>query len=296
MDRAIEFIGEKRTKPWLMCVNIFDPHVPFDGLDVFRRNYPEENMPSPLIGSDDCNVQTRLKEAFFQNECDTDQPNIKSTISHYYAMIELIDNQLGRLFEYLDKMELRDNTMIIFTSDHGEMLGDHGLLLKGCRFYEGLVRVPLIISWPGKVEQGLVSNALVELIDIVPTIADAVQLDPFWVQGKSLLPLLEGSAPSDFHKPYVRTEYYDVLNMFAPYEPEKNTPDYATMYRDEQYKLVNYHNLDYGELYDLIADPNEFVNLWESEQHKDIKLELIKKSFDASMVITDPGPKRIGRY
>ena len=296
VDRAIEFIGEKRSKPWLMCMNIFDPHVPFDGLDVYRRNYPEEQMPEPLIGDDDCAVQSRLQEAFFQQRCNVDRPDIKTTISHYYAMIELIDNQLGRLFSYLEKNQLRENTLIIFTSDHGEMLGDHGLLLKGCRFYEGLVRIPLIISWPGKVKQGLVSNALVELIDIVPTIAELLDLGHFWMQGKSLLPILEGSAPANFHKSFVRTEHYDVLNMFAPYEPEKNTPDYATMYRDEQYKLVNYHNLEYGELYDLTADPNEFLNLWESKQHRTIKFELIKKSFDASMVITDPGPERIGRY
>jgi arylsulfatase A-like enzyme len=279
-----------------MCINIFDPHAPFDALDAYRKNYPDDQMPDPLTGPDDCQVQSRLGEVFFQTKCEPDKENIKTTISHYYGMIEMIDDQLGRLFAYLEENDLKENTIVIFHSDHGEMLGDHGLLLKGCRFYEGLVRIPLIISWPGKINQNLKSHALVELIDIVPTITDAVGLDNFWVEGKSLLPLMEGKETPDFHKPFVRTEYYDVLNMFAPYEPEKNKPDWATMYRDEQYKLNVYHNLDYGELYDLAKDPGEFNNLWEDEEYRDIKSGLIKKSFDASMVITDPGPRRIGRY
>ena len=296
VNRAIEFIGEERQGPWLMCVNIFEPHPPFAGLDAYRSHYPEKKMPGPLIGPEDCKVQERLSEAFFQGKCNPDRANIGTIISHYYAMIEGIDEQLGRLFDYLDENGLRENTLIIFHSDHGEMLGDHGLLAKGCRFYEGLVRVPLIISWTGRIEKNLKSDALVELIDIVPTIVEAVGMEPFWMEGKSLMPILMGEQSPDFHKAFVRTEYYDVLNMFAPYEPEKNTPDWATMYRTRDYKIVNYHNLDYGELYDLDRDPNEFNNLWESEKHRALKADLIKKSFDASMMITDPGPRRYGRY
>jgi arylsulfatase A-like enzyme len=296
VDRAIEFIGEEREGPWLMCVNIFEPHPAFAGLDVFRKNYPEEDMPDPLSGPEDCENFERLKEAWFQGKCEPDRKSIKNTISHYYAMIELIDDQLGRLFGYLEKQDLRENTLIIFHSDHGETMGDHGLLAKGCRFYEGLVRIPLIISWPGRVEQNLKSDALVELIDIVPTIAEICGLDPFWMEGKSLLPLLEGRQSPHHHKDYVRTEYYDVLNMFAPYEPEKNTPDWATMYRTRDHKLVVYHNLDYGELYDMQKDPEEYHNLWESDAHQELKAELILESFNASMIITDPGPRRIGRY
>ena len=80
----------------------------------------------------------------------------------YYAMIELLDHVIGGVLGTLDRCGQRDNTLVLFMSDHGEMLGDHGLLLKGCRFYEGLVRVPLLFSWPRGLARGVVSDALVE--------------------------------------------------------------------------------------------------------------------------------------
>ncbi len=86
-------------------------------------------------------------------------------------------------------------------SDHGEMLGDHGLRLKGCRFYEGLVHVPLIVSWPGQLRAGLRSAALVELLDLAPTLLEATGLPiPAHMQGRSLLPLLAGQAEPDRHR------------------------------------------------------------------------------------------------
>ena len=83
----------------------------------------------------------------------------------YYAMIELIDDQFGRLIDHLEATGQLDDTLIIFHSDHGEMLGDHGLLYKGCRFFEGLVHVPLIFAWRGRIQAGIVSDALVELVE-----------------------------------------------------------------------------------------------------------------------------------
>jgi arylsulfatase A-like enzyme len=116
-------------------------------------------------------------------------------------MIKLIDDQLGRILEALEASNQRENTVIIFTSDHGEMLGDHGLIQKGCRFYEGLVRVPLIWSWPGHFQQGLQSDALVELTDIAPTLLQlAGQPVPERMQGRSLLPILTGQAAPEHHR------------------------------------------------------------------------------------------------
>ena len=89
-------------------------------------------------------------------------------IAAYYAMIELIDDNVGRMLAALERTGQADNTLVIFTSDHGEMLGDHGLLLKGCRFYEGLVHVPLILRWPGQILAGATTDALVELTDLTP--------------------------------------------------------------------------------------------------------------------------------
>ena len=159
------------------------------------------------------------------------------------------------MLEAVSRTGQRDNTVVIFMSDHGEMLGDHGLTAKGCRFYEGAVRVPLIVSWPGRFRQGLVADGLVELTDLAPTLAELTGEPLAWTNGRSLLPILTGQADPARHHDYVRCEYYDALNMYLPQEPDRHTPCWATMYRDERHKLVSYHGLDYGELYDLERDP-----------------------------------------
>src|SRR5690606_31810439 len=105
----------------------------------------------------------------------------------YYGMITFIDEQLGRVLDALDRSGQREETLVVFMSDHGETLGDHGLVLKGCRFYEGLVRVPLIVSWPGVVRQGHVRDDLVELTDVAPTLAAFAGVTLEEAQGRSLV-------------------------------------------------------------------------------------------------------------
>ena len=127
-------------------------------------------------------------------------------------MIRQIDDQFARILRELERTGQRDNTVIIFTSDHGESLGDHGLLWKGCRFYEGLVRVPLIFSHPGHMKEDLRSDALVELVDMSATMLDLGGVDlPEAFQGRSLLPILTGESNPRYHRSFVRSEYYDAV-------------------------------------------------------------------------------------
>ncbi|MDQ3701714.1 MAG: DUF4976 domain-containing protein, partial [Chloroflexota bacterium] len=157
---------------------------------------------------------------------------------------------------------------------------------KGCRFYDGLVRVPLIWSWPGHFREGLRSDALVELTDIMPTLMELAGLPvPPGTQGRSLLPILGGQAPPEEHRDFVRSEYYDAAAL--PHHT------YGTMYRDRRWKLVVYHGLEIGELYDMEADPHEFANLWDDPASAAVKLSLVKRSFDATVRAMDYGPARI---
>ena len=110
-------------------------------------------------------------------------------------------------------------------------------------------------------------------------------------QRRSLLPILTGNADPARHHDYVRTEYYDALNMYLPQEPGRHTPCWATMYRDERHKLVSYHGLDYGELYDLEHDPLELTNLWEAPAAAALRASLTQNSFDATVAACDPGPR-----
>lgn len=311
-EKTIEFIEANRDRPWFASVNIYDPHPPFNPPQAYREQFDPRDVKPPLFRESDLAQQAKLAAVDFQSEVRRpDNLDIKSPIlpqspkpayieaetggerdaraliAAYYAMIKLIDDQVGRILAALDASGQRDSTIVIFTSDHGESLGDHGLIQKGCRFYEGLVRVPLIWSWRGRFAAGLRSDALVELTDIAPTLLEACGLErPSYITGESLLPMLTGARSPDKHRDSVRCEFIDALDM-----PDATV---ATMRFDGRYKLIVYHNHQLGELYDLETDPGEFEDLWDSAAHQGLKLELLQGSFDATMLTLYRGLERIG--
>ena len=174
-------------------------------------------------------------------------------------MVTLVDDEVGRILDVLAEQGLNENTLVIFTSDHGELLGDHQMLLKGPMMFDCSVKVPLLVRWPGVVPAGTVAESLVEWIDLAPTLLDAAGvtgLSP--AQGRSLLPVLTGD-PVWVERDWVLSEY---RNSGQPYDP----PVHTTMLRRGQHKLVVHHGPPStprerdGELYDLSADPDELVN------------------------------------
>ena len=311
-EKAIEFMRQPRTRPFFASVNIYDPHPPFNPPQAYRELFDPAQVKPPLFRESDLLQQAKLAAVDFQSKArhpdDLDIPSpilpqsparglmepaspgsrdARALIAAYYAMIKLIDDQIGRILAALEAAALMENTIIIFSSDHGESLGDHGLIQKGCRFYEGLTRVPLIWSWKDRFVAGQRSDALVELSDIAPTLLEIVGLPvPEVMTGRSLLPILTGAVPAARHRDYVRCEYIDALDL----------PDHsrATMFCDGRYKISVYHNQGLGEIYDLQEDPGEFVNLWDDPRHLALKAELLRRSYDASMVSLYAGPERIG--
>ena len=223
-----------------------------------------------------------------------DLDNAKEVLAAYYAMIELIDDNVGRMLQALEESGQREDTLVIFTSDHGELAGDHQLVGKGCRFYESLVRVPLICSWPGQIREGVICDALVELVDIAPTLLELAGVPlPERMQGRSLWPLLTGATAE--HRDFVRSEYYRALNPDA-HGREHLQGTYATMIRDRRYKLVAYHDRDIGELFDLGIDPGEFDNLWTDPAYADLRFTLLKRNFDALAHAVDIGTKQVTQF
>ena len=299
-EKMIEFITQKRTNPWLASVNIYDPHPPFNPPQAYREMFDPDDVKPPRFCESDLAQQAKLADIAFQShgrrpdsldikspvlaqsaqpgldEMETPGSRDASTLTAaYYAMLKLIDDQLARIIEALEATGQREDTVIVFTSDHGEMLGDHGLIQKGCRFYEGLVRVPLIWSWLGHFAADVRSDALVELRDIAPTLLELAGLPlPDYMNGQSLLPILTGRRSPEKHRDYVRCEYMDALDLAHAA---------ATMYYDGRYKIVVYHSHDLGELYDLLDDPDEFNDLWDSAAHQGIKLDLLERSFNATV-------------
>ena len=289
-DESIAFMSEPREGAWLMSVNPFDPHPQgayFSAPQEYLDKYDPAALPGPHFRESDLANQARLRGVDFQSTATRpEEYPAREMQAAYYASIELIDAQVGRMLEALERSGQRENTVVIFMSDHGEMLGDHGLTRKGCRFYEGLAHVPLIISSPSRFRQGVRSGALVELIDIVPTLLQLADLDVTDnVQGKSLLPILTGESEADNHRDVVRCEYRDALDMPGV--------SHADMIFDGRHKLVVYHGTGLGELFDLEEDPHEFDNLWDAAEAADIKQKLLLRLFDDVVFAASQGQPRI---
>ena len=290
-EKAIEFINRNREadQPWLLSVNPFDPHPPFDAPWAYYRRYAAQQLPGAHVRAGDLAHQQRLEAAGIDFQTRAQPPESlrhKEIQAAYYAMIELIDAEFGRLLDFLEATGLRENTIVIFMSDHGEMLGDHGLLLKGCRFYEGLARVPLMISWRGQILPQQ-SDALVELVDIAPTLYELVGMEkPAWLQGRSLAAGLRTGVAK--HRDLARCEYYAATNY-----PDET---HATMVRDRRWKLVTYHQKQLCELYDLEKDPWEHHDLSEDPAYAEIKWSLLQRSFDASVYAHPTQTDRYGPF
>ena len=174
---------------------------------------------------------------------------------HYFAKITTVDEQIGRVLASLEARGWLEDSLLIFCSDHGEMLGDHGLAYKWL-MYDPIVHVPLIIRHPGSKEKPVEVTDLVSLMDLGPTILEAAGVEiPTYLEGRSLLPYLHGEpvAPRAF--------------VFC----EDN---YQVMMRSPTHKLVYYIGQEAGELYDLAADPHELENLWDRPAHAALKNEL----------------------
>ena len=282
VSEAIRFIRQSEGKPWCVSVNLFDPHPPFDPPDVYKEKLDAAQMPLPLWKEGELdNKPCAQRDSYERTNANGIIPPTAALSSDekrevtrdYYAEVLLLDDQLGRLLDYLEETGQRENTIVVFTSDHGEMLGDHGIYWKGGFFYEGLVHVPLVFSCPGLIREGVRSNALVELVDIAPTLLELTGRPiPQAVQGRSLAGLLTGGSALDHHKDGVYAEYY--------YSAAGLVPVCATMYFDGRYKVVVHHNGPVSELYDLEADPSEFDNLWDRPEARMLREEMVLKCFN----------------
>lgn len=296
-NMAIDFIREQKGNPWFFSYNCFAPHHPFDPPADYLARYSPEELPLPKSRPNEAAGKTTYQE--LDSEFAHSDPNSyhvaamtdndkREVTAAYYAMVELIDENVGRMVATLKETGQFENTMIIFMSDHGEMLGDHGIYLKGPHFYEEAVRVPLIFSWPGQYCNGLRADGLTELTDIAPTLLDSVGLEiPPFIQGKTLLPVLKGQMDSSNHRRCVFSEYYNAWS---------HKHSYGTMYRTDSHKMIVYHGTDQGELYDLKNDPDEFDNLWHNASNAELKTRLLKEAFDASVFTMDPMPEREGPF
>lgn len=246
-------ILENRVKaapesPIFLAVGFVRPHVPLVAPQRLFEQYPEEKMVLPYVPENDLlDAPKPARQMENRGRYGMNEQQQRQAISAYYASVQFMDEQVGRLLEALERLNLREETIIVFTSDHGYNLGEHGCWQK-LSLFEDSVRVPLIISVPGlKVTQGKASDRVVELVDLYPTIAELTgkgSAAPQNLHGESLSPLLV-----DPEAKWGKQAAYTVSYRGK-----------GESIRTERFRY-NYWGAEGEELYDHQNDPHEFTNL-----------------------------------
>ena len=183
----------------------------------------------------------------------------------YLSSIASVDDNLGRLLDYLDEQGLADNTVVIYSSDQGFYLGEHGWYDKRW-MYEESFRTPLIVRWPDRVRPGTVNTDLVQNLDFAPTFLGLAGVaPPEHMQGLSLVPLLEGDRPADWRDAI----YYQYFEFPGVHAVQRH---YGV--RTARYKLIHYYLIDEWELFDLDRDPSELRSVYDDPGYATVRAEL----------------------
>ena len=287
--QSIDFLRRRDpSKPFFLKMSYVRPHPPFDPPQVYYDMYRDFELPESPIG-DWADIEDQYKEGLNPVTAKGIVPKrrLHQAKAAYYALITHIDHQIGRFLMAMEEYGVRDDTVILFVSDHGELLGDHHLFRKTLP-YEGSAKVPFIISDRGghlDTKKNTRINEVIELRDIMPTLLDAAGIDiPETVEGESVLPLLRNT--TSVWRDYLHGEH----------EHGEQSYHYITT---GQEKYIWYSQTGIEQFFDLENDPDEKENLLESLVYQEsIKLrrgQLIRKLVDREEGYTDGEVLIVGR-
>ena len=276
--------------PFFLWASFFDPHPPYAVPEPWASMYrPEDIEPGRFVDGEMDDMPPHFRKTLekspdysmyneeggralhgFHSHLHS-EAELRRSIACYYGMISLIDQEVGRILDCLDRLGIAENTLVVFTTDHGHFLGQHGLIAKGAFHYEDLLRVPMIACYSGHIPAGRISTALQSQVDYAPTFLTAAGIEvPGLMQGVNQLDVWCGAAEK-------ARDHVIVENRHNP------TTVHLRTYVDERYKITVYRNAEYGELFDLQEDPGELSNKWDDPTYRDVKSELLFRFVQAEM-------------
>ncbi len=304
-DRTIDFLeNQPAGDPFFTWCSFPDPHHPYCPPEPWASMYDPADMPMPSrregelddlppfyreVYEDGIWVSGRTKPAKMDDE------QLREILALTYGMISHVDHNIGRVMDALERRGLRENTVICFLSDHGDMMGDHWIINKGPFHMNGLLQMPFLWSCPGHFSEDIETAGLVSYLDFAPTIMDLAGL-----------PLPEGNVPPQAEPadqppalpgisfaPQLRGEVDSLQDSVIV----ENDEDYLklrlrTLITD-RHKLTVYPGQEYGELFDLQQDPGELSNLWSDPGSQQLKLELKAKLLERLIETDNPTPRRL---
>ena len=283
-DKALAFLRSQRNveAPFLLCCHFKAPHDTWEFAPRYQDFLADRDIPEPLNLLDGYSSRSDALRSTLQYIGSSwgDHTNFEAQTNHlaepartkrqyqlylkkYLRCVKGVDDNVGRVLNYLDATGLADNTLVIYTADQGFFLGEHKLYDK--RFmYEEALRMPLLVRWPGHVRAGSRQTAIVLNLDFAPTLLRVAQANvPDDVQGRSFLPMLTGEAPDDWRQ-----------SMYYRYYPSHFKTERHRGVRTQQYKLIHFDRIGQWELFDLHADPREMENLYGQPQFSALTAEL----------------------
>ena len=310
--QTVRFLETHREELFALWVSFPDPHGPYEAPRQYAEMFPPSKIelpPWPDAESDRrAPGRNRILRRMLGVERDPEE-HVRRVVGAYYAMTRFVDDALGQILRALDSLGLRERTIVVFCSDHGDFMGEQGMVSKGGVFYDCLTRVPLIVSWPGRVPQGGVDESMVSLIDSMPTVLKLQGLDlPASMQGTPL-PSVTDAEPRDA----AFSEYgaggppfrmSDLERMPQPYGIHtllaslqwREAEGGRKMVRTRHWKYVHDPMGDSDELYDLAYDPWELRNLADDPAHREVLAEMQGRLADWSVRTEDAPPVPLPDY
>lgn len=257
-NEAIQLMKENKDHPFFLAVGFYRPHCPFVAPKKYFDLYPLDKVPLPKEVASDWNDKPEAAKFIKDLNLGLDEAQRREVLRAYYASISFMDAQVGKLLDELDRLKLTDNTIIVFWSDHGYNVGQHGQWQKHSLF-EHSARTPLIIAVPN-ITAGKSSGRTVELLDIYPTLAELCGLTaPAGLQGKSLVSLLKN--PGSTWNKAAFTQVTRILN---------GQIIMGRSVRTEKWRYTEWNEGKDGiELYNYTNDPDEFINLAKGTRYRE---------------------------
>lgn len=260
-------------KAWMMLgnqpehiLNIFDPDDPMKGMKRSSRGYFERMDEADREAyfaayAEENREYFKRKDQLKPGSVEGTKYRYQRFIKDYLRIVDGIDDNVGRLLQWLEDNQLADNTIVVYSSDQSYFTGEHGFAEKRW-MYEEALRMPFVIRWPGVVKPGSKPEAMIQNIDYAPTFLGAAGLaSSRGIQGRSLVPVLQGNTPKDWRK----SIYY---HYYA--HGKHNVPRHDGV-RTDRFKLIHMYTDDHWELFDLKNDPNEVKNVYNDPEYKAVR-------------------------
>jgi arylsulfatase A-like enzyme len=285
-ERSMALLEEykENSESFFLWSSFFDPHPDYLIPENWDTMYDPDKLTLPQVmpGEHDLNpphfglTQERspdfslweetghLIQGFASHNTYSEHEQ-RQNMATYYGMISCMDKYIGKILDKLDELGLTENTIVVFSTDHGHFFGQHGLHAKGAFHYEDQIKLPFIVRYPGQVAAGRIMPAMQSLVDLAPTFLSFTGIDiPLDMTGVDQKAVWLGE--KEQARDHIICEYH--------HEP---TTVHLKTYVNDRYKITLYYNQTYGEIFDLLEDPGEVRNLWDDPTYSGLKAELMLK-------------------